>query len=372
MEPNNDIKQQNMEKLSQNNEKMANLEKELSQIEERIATIKAKNTENKINEKKSNEEIDAMYQKILTLYEEYNKNLRDRVNKNYIEIFDDVAGRLVDSEIQLRELLDKKYELTSILEEFEKTKILDDERDKKINEDIENLKGEYEFLTNNYNEITTENLKLQKELTQHNNLLSEKNKKLNDYKIILGKLTEVRVILNKYFSSHFENFTKEEKKIIEDVNNYRINNEEEKYQRAMRELLKKNEENELKSSKSSKKQSKHSSKRESKTKLINNNQNVTEKKSEISEKEKKSEISNQNNNEKSQEKQSDNINIENNIENNNENNEKSDGQIDLVKNNEQSEKSLDQQQKTENNNQQQEEAFVDEEEKDENNNNKKE
>ena len=33
MEPNNDIKQQNIEKLSQNNEKMGNIEKMLSQID---------------------------------------------------------------------------------------------------------------------------------------------------------------------------------------------------------------------------------------------------------------------------------------------------------------------------------------------------
>ena len=101
MEPNNDIKQQNIEKLSQNNEKMGNIEKMLSQIEERISNIKTKNTQNLINEKKSSDEIEEMYQKIISLYEEYNKNIKERVNKNYIETFDDVAGRLVDSEIEL-------------------------------------------------------------------------------------------------------------------------------------------------------------------------------------------------------------------------------------------------------------------------------
>ena len=126
MEPNNDIKQQNIEKLSQNNEKMGNIEKMLSQIEERISNIKTKNTQNLINEKKSSDEIEEMYQKIISLYEEYNKNIKERVNKNYIETFDDVAGRLVDSETELNELQDKKYELTSVLDEFEKTKILDE------------------------------------------------------------------------------------------------------------------------------------------------------------------------------------------------------------------------------------------------------
>ena len=84
MEPNNDIKQQNIEKLSQNNEKMGNIEKMLSQIEERISNIKTKNTQNLINEKKSSDEIEEMYQKIISLYEEYNKNIKERVNKKKI------------------------------------------------------------------------------------------------------------------------------------------------------------------------------------------------------------------------------------------------------------------------------------------------
>jgi hypothetical protein len=43
-------------------------------------------------------------------------------------------------------------------------------------------------------------------------------------KNVISKLTEIRVILNKYFSSHFENFTPQEKKIIQEVEGGNIPN----------------------------------------------------------------------------------------------------------------------------------------------------
>ena len=47
-------------------------------------------------------------------------------------------------------------------------------------------------------------------------------KSIEELKEIMGKLTEVKVMLNKYFSSHFENFNQKEKEIIESVKKYRI------------------------------------------------------------------------------------------------------------------------------------------------------
>ncbi len=63
-----------------------------------------------------------------------------------------------------------------------------------------------------------------------------REKKINELRGVIGKLTEVRVILNKYFSSHFENFSAQEKEIIASVNNYRITDPE-KYNLAMNQLL---------------------------------------------------------------------------------------------------------------------------------------
>ena len=46
--------------------------------------------------------------------------------------------------------------------------------------------------------------------------------------------------MNKYFSSHFEHFTAQEKEIIKNVNNYRVTDPD-KYNKAMNQLLESNE-----------------------------------------------------------------------------------------------------------------------------------
>ena len=77
---------------------------------------------------------------------------------------------------------------------------------------------------------------MNKQIQQKDNVISDQRKKINELRGVIGKLTEVRVILNKYFSSHFENFTAQEKEIIKSVNNYRITDPE-KYNLAMNQLL---------------------------------------------------------------------------------------------------------------------------------------
>ena len=77
---------------------------------------------------------------------------------------------------------------------------------------------------------------MNKKKKKKDNAISDQRKKINELRGVIGKLTEVRVILNKYFSSHFENFTAQEKEIIKSVNNYRITDPE-KYNLAMNQLL---------------------------------------------------------------------------------------------------------------------------------------
>ena len=235
-----EIKQQNIERINKNAEKIRELENQMSIIENQIEEIKIKATKNRIDEKVSKEEIDSLYQQTLKIYEEYNKPLKERVNKKFVEIFDEIAEKIEESERKRIELEDKKYDLSQTLLEFEKYKNDDDEREKKIENDIENIKSEYEFLQKNYDEVSKKNITLNKEIQQRNNEIGEKRKKINELRGVIGKLTEVRVILNKYFSSHFEHFTTKEKEIIKSVNNYKLidNN---KYNKAMNQLLETNE-----------------------------------------------------------------------------------------------------------------------------------
>ena len=52
---------------------------------------------------------------------------------------------------------------------------------------------------------------------QFNARMYAANFNVEDMKQVIAKLTDARVILNKYFSAHYENFTKEEKKLIQEV-----------------------------------------------------------------------------------------------------------------------------------------------------------
>jgi chromosome segregation ATPase len=231
-----EIKSENIQRLNKNAEKLRELENQMENIEKQIEEIKLKTTKNKIDEKISQEEINKLYQETLKIYEEYNKSLKERVNDKFIDVFDEIAGRIYDSQKKREELEDKKYDLTETLKEFQKYAADDEEREKKIDNDIANIKSEYEYLNKNYDSVSKENIELNKQIQQKNNVISDQRKKINELRGVIGKLTEVRVILNKYFSSHFENFTAQEKEIIKSVNNYRITDPE-KYNLAMNQLL---------------------------------------------------------------------------------------------------------------------------------------
>ena len=231
-----EIKNENIQLLNKNAEKMRQLESQMDSIEKQIEDIKLKTTKNKIDEKLSQEEIGKLYQETLKIYEEYNKSLKERVNDKFIDVFDEIAGRIYDSEKKREELEDKKYDLTETLREFQKYNEDDEEKEKKIDNDIANIKSEYEFLNKNYDNVSKENIELNNQIQQKNNVINEQKKKINELRGVIGKLTEVRVILNKYFSSHFENFTAQEKEIIKSVNNYKITDPE-KYNLAMNQLL---------------------------------------------------------------------------------------------------------------------------------------
>ena len=105
-----EIKKQNIENINKNAEKMRELENQMSLIESQIEDIKIKATKNKIDEKVSKEEIDSLYQQTLKIYEEYNKPLKERVNSKFIEVFDEMAEKIEESEKKRIELEDKKYD----------------------------------------------------------------------------------------------------------------------------------------------------------------------------------------------------------------------------------------------------------------------
>jgi hypothetical protein len=69
------------------------------------------------------------------------------------------------------------------------------------------LKGELQFIKEGYEEVVKENTEMRSAGMKKDEKIKNLEDELEDMKNVIGKLTEIRVILNKYFSSHFENFT---------------------------------------------------------------------------------------------------------------------------------------------------------------------
>ena len=78
---------------------------------------------------------------------------------------------------------------------------------RRLEELYSDVKNEYEYLKESYDDLVRENSDLRKENENKNQKIQNLENEVDDLKNVIGKLTEVRVILNKYFSSHFENFT---------------------------------------------------------------------------------------------------------------------------------------------------------------------
>lgn len=77
---------------------MRELENQMSLIESQIEEIKIKTTKKKVDEKVSKKEIDSLYKQTLKIYLKYNKPLKERVNAKFIEVFDEIAEKIEESE----------------------------------------------------------------------------------------------------------------------------------------------------------------------------------------------------------------------------------------------------------------------------------
>ena len=63
------------------------------------------------------------------------------------------------------------------MSEFEKYNEDDDEREKKIDNNIANIKSEYEFMEKNYDSVSKENVELNKQIQQKNNVINDQKNK---------------------------------------------------------------------------------------------------------------------------------------------------------------------------------------------------
>ena len=73
------------------------------------------------------------------------------------------------------------------------------------------------------NEAVRRNQELKNDCDSRAIQISNLESEVEDLKQVIAKLTDSRIILNKYFSTHFENFSEEEKNLIKQKITIKLN-----------------------------------------------------------------------------------------------------------------------------------------------------
>ena len=148
---------------------------------------------------------------------ESNKLITDKIKNQFKDELSDGEARIQENE-QICEELSKE-----IQDLYIKINELDGEANKKIvtfrlkQREYDDLLHQFNLLKESFNDTSNENERLKKTLEQRNVQSATLDAEIEDLKQVIAKLTDARLILNRYFSIHYENFTDEEKKLIAEI-----------------------------------------------------------------------------------------------------------------------------------------------------------
>ena len=148
---------------------------------------------------------------------ESNKLITDKIKNQFSSELSDGEARIQENE-QICEELSKE-----IQDLYIKINELDSQANQKIvtyrlkKREYEDLLHQFTLLKESFNDASNENQRLKKTLEKRNLQTKTLDAEIEDLKQVIAKLTDARIILNRYFSIHYENFTDEEKKLIAEI-----------------------------------------------------------------------------------------------------------------------------------------------------------
>ena len=148
---------------------------------------------------------------------ESNKLITDKIKNQFSSELSDGEARIQENE-QICEELSKE-----IQDLYIKINELDSQANQKIvtyrlkKREYEDLLHQFTLLKESFNDASNENQRLKKTLEKRNLQTKTLDSEIEDLKQVIAKLTDARIILNRYFSIHYENFTDEEKKLIAEI-----------------------------------------------------------------------------------------------------------------------------------------------------------
>ena len=148
---------------------------------------------------------------------ESNKLITDKIKNQFGSELSDGEARIQENEQICEELTKEIQDL------YIKINELDSQANQKIvtyrlkKREYEDLLHQFTLLKESFNDTSNENERLKKTLEKRNLQTKTLDSEIEDLKQVIAKLTDARIILNRYFSIHYENFTDEEKKLIAEI-----------------------------------------------------------------------------------------------------------------------------------------------------------
>ena len=203
--------------LQKNTLRLSEFEKNIQDLNSITNNVKSK-VDNEV------EEISGLKTDILNIKNdselklaESNKLITDKIKNQFGTELTEGENRIQENE-QICEELSKE-----IQDLYIKINELDSEANKKIvtyrlkKREYEDLLHQFTLLKESFNDASNENQRLKKTLEKRNLQTKTLDAEIEDLKQVIAKLTDARIILNRYFSIHYENFTDEEKKLIAEI-----------------------------------------------------------------------------------------------------------------------------------------------------------
>lgn len=196
----------------------------LSEFEKNIQDLNTitSNVKSKVDGEK--EEIEGLKTDIINIkndsdlkLSESNKLIIDKIKAKFQSELSDGEARIQENEQICEELSKEIQDLYIKIGELDGTanqKIITYRLKKR---EYEDLLHQFNLLKESFNDTSNENERLKKTLEQRNLKTKTLDTEIEDMKQVIAKLTDARIILNRYFSVHYENFTEEEKKLIAEI-----------------------------------------------------------------------------------------------------------------------------------------------------------
>lgn len=204
-------------KLSSNAQKLKDLEDQMLNLEKILESMESKLFSSGKEKERMKDEIEKLNKNNETLRVELDAKLSTKVKVAFTKEFDVATKKIVDLEEENEKLRKQIAELESTNSNLNVRIKLQDAAINDYKDELIRVNKNCEGYREAYEETIRENDQYKSINEQSNKTINSLKIELDEIKMVIGRLTEVRVILNKYFSSYFENFTPNEKMIINDV-----------------------------------------------------------------------------------------------------------------------------------------------------------